>query len=155
MKMLWYQLSPDCIGLDSRLTTSRFGVPILHVIAELPADSDLLCTIDCYLATPPLISAIRSSRLSGVAFEECIITLDDQFTDVYPDDYPISELQRLIVSGTPQLDDFALDQRGRLVVSEGVIQLLNLLNYNHCDSIVLSGGEQAEALLFHRRKSYK
>jgi len=153
--MNWYLLSPDCIGLDGHMTTSESGAPILHVIADLPADSDLLQSGGCIIATSVFVDAIKGADLSGYSVEDCIVSLGDQFMEGYSENFPLPPMRRIVIEGTPFDDDFALDERGYPIVSSTVVQLLNAFRYNHSDTVVMFGGEAAERMIAHRRKSYK
>jgi hypothetical protein len=152
--MNFYLLKPDCIGLDGHMSTSESGRPILHVVAELPADSDILLSGGCIIATAKFIEDAKKACLSGFSVEPCIVSLDDQFMVGYSDYYPLPELHRLLITGRPFEDDFSLSDRDYPIVSERVIQMLNGYRYNHSETEVLLGGNDAELAISHRRNSY-
>lgn len=152
--MHWYLLSPDCIGLDSHMTTDDSGRPVLHVIADLPADSDLLQSGGCIIATSSFVEAIKNAGLSGYSTEACLVSLGEQFLDVYSEHLPLPSLYQLVIDGTPFTEDFSLDERGHLIVSSAVIRTLNNFRYNHSGTLILFGGADAESAIVHRRRSY-
>jgi len=100
----------------------------------------------CWIATVPVMEAIKAAGLTGVSFDTLDITRSDLFNDMYPD-LVLPSFVWMKVAGTPGRDDFGV--RGRLkpleskgpfpmhmfvlVVSERALEVLKPLGISHAE----------------------
>lgn len=86
-------------------------------------------TFPCFLVVRSVANELRGSALSGFRLAEAIVSEASEFQDINPGGV-LPDLVWLEIDGTPGLDDFAITEKGQLIVSERALELLraNTLN---------------------------
>ena len=121
------------LGEDSVLdhSTTPFTVQVLHYDFDGWLGDDLVETTPCFLVTDLLAAALRNSDLSGWVLDDLKVTTSEVFEELYPGkDLP--EFRWLKVVGATS-DDFCLDRRHRLEVSDRALQLLKEFSIGNAD----------------------
>ncbi len=132
--MKYYILEPEVAGgigphtvMDRR--THPPVVSTLHYEFDGWLGDELLETFPCFIGTERIRDMIRENHFTGVEFASVEITKSDTFTELYPD-RSLPNFVWLKVTGTAGTDDFGLEKKNRLVVSERALLALDL---KHCD----------------------
>ncbi|CAG1769683.1 hypothetical protein BAC2_00497 [uncultured bacterium] len=86
----------------------------------------LLETFPCFIVTKVARDSIEKLRLTGVEFDNVIVSVSEQFADLYPNT-SLPEFSWAKVVGRAGRDDFRLAADHRLVVSDRALQLLRSL----------------------------
>ncbi|CAM4311373.1 hypothetical protein TU52_18515 [Bacillus cereus] len=107
---------------------------------------DLLESTPCFIVSEKLKNALLSSELKGFKLEECLISLSEEFLELYPDK-ELSNFWRLIPLGTVNHENgnysewsghqFCLTTRGDLIVTEEVLSFLKSFTLKYCDILLL------------------
>lgn len=83
----------------------------------------LVESFPCFVLTESAKVAVETSKLSGVIFDDLVVSRSDQFNELYPG----KELPAFFwakVTGIAGRDDFGLAQDFRLVLSERALKVL-------------------------------
>ncbi|MFD7995970.1 hypothetical protein [Streptomyces mexicanus] len=91
----------------------------------------LVQTFPCYLVTASMADRLLSSGLSGFSLAPVEVTASDLFEDIHPNGV-LPSLRWLQVAGSAGEEDFGLDERGRLVVSDQALAVLQSESLEHC-----------------------
>ncbi|WP_416808984.1 hypothetical protein [Bacillus thuringiensis] len=107
---------------------------------------DLLESTPCFIVSEKLKNALLSSELKDFKLEECLISLSEEFLELYPDK-ELSNFWRLIPLGTVNCENgnysewsghqFCLTTRGDLIVTEEVLSFLKSFTLKYCDISLL------------------
>jgi hypothetical protein len=111
--------------LDNSIHPPR--VTKLHYEFDGWLGDDLIESFPCYIVTEPLKEQIEKRGLSGVAFENVIITKSDNFNFLYPE-RQLPKFYWLKVKANNLYSDFSLGLDFRLVISEAAFNVLNQFN---------------------------
>lgn len=156
----FYQLKPNCLGELGPGTEANWKAPYLEQSSKIgylimhPPEDDLSQIASCVVVTERLKNLIEQAAIDKITFCDCAVTLERQFAEMYTEWLPLPPMFWLKFQGVAMQDDFGWDADFELVVSDRVIDLLDQVAYNYYDTIVLSGGEAAEAKIAHRRAAY-
>ena len=132
----YYLLKPGVYGQMGRGTKLDPSVhpPFvsdLHFVFDAPPRDDLHASFPCFMVSHRLGRQITEAGLSGAELGEVRIDIDNQYLEDHPDT-PNPDVFWLKVRGRSCIDDFGLDERGRLVVSEAAMQILRQFPLNDC-----------------------
>ena len=135
--MRYFQISPEVPGGLGDNTIFDRGGPRLKVTKlHYQFDGwmgDILCeSHPVYIVTEAARLQLESLGCSGIEFWELEMTKSEQFDEVHPG-VTLPVFRWLKVLGTPQIDDFGIDSKLNLVVSERVLLALIPLGLNHAD----------------------
>ncbi|MDR4904621.1 hypothetical protein P4T54_11485 [Bacillus mycoides] len=107
---------------------------------------DLLESTPCFIVSDKFKNALESSQLRDFKIEKCLISLSEEFQELYPDK-KIPDFWRLTPIGTVTTENahytdwsghhFCLSSRGDLVLTEEVLLFLKSFALNHCDITLL------------------
>ena len=114
----------------------------LHYEFEGWLGDDLLTTSPCFIVTESLANTIISSKLTGVRFDEVEVSQSDIFKELYTNkDLP--SFKRLVPLGSVELEqgrvikwigqDFCLENRVDLVVTENALEVIKKHALQNCD----------------------
>lgn len=85
---------------------------------------DIVTTSGYWLVSGQLADALRASELTGFELEEAVVTTEQQF-DALPLPRPFPERwERLVPTGARPADDFVLEDRVDLLLSDRALSLL-------------------------------
>lgn len=138
--MAYYALEPDVPGADGEhmeLDTSVHPPKInhLHLALDNWDGDDLIESFPAFVVTEQLAKMLSDSGIGSFALREAEITLEPEGRDVL-DRHGISDLpnfQWLDVTGTAGASDVGSTARGRLVVSDNALAVLQQFRIVHCD----------------------
>jgi hypothetical protein len=99
---------------------------------------DLVESFPVFLVTDALAKTLNNSELTGYLLKEADISVSEQFLEFYPN-APSPQFVWLDVVGDYCRDDFSLDSRARLVVSERAYQVLRTARLEHCEVEQIEG----------------
>ncbi|MFB6587896.1 hypothetical protein ACFCVQ_19990 [Bacillus thuringiensis] len=107
---------------------------------------DLLESTPCFIVSEKLKNALLSSELKDFKLEECLISLSEEFQELYPGK-ELPNFWRLIPLGTVNHENgdysewsghqFCLTIRGDLIVTEEVLSFLKSFTLKYCDISLL------------------
>ncbi len=158
MTKYFYRLDPGCEGELGDQTDVDFTKPFLHqtkflhlhITGMLAADLSFIG--DCWIVTESFRTLAIEKKTSGCSFVDMVTTFDDELKKLYPELFPV-KLWRMLIIGAAFVDDIGLKDYN-IIASQSLIEILNLLHYNHYSTTIEIGGEAAKSLIAHRRKSY-
>lgn len=90
----------------------------------------LLESFPCYIATLNAVEELQRFPVTGVQFDDVVITKSSQFDELYPRRI-LPEFRWLKVHGKAGLQDFGLTGAFRLVVSDRVLNSLKALGISN------------------------
>ncbi|PFX51275.1 hypothetical protein COL36_27975 [Bacillus wiedmannii] len=103
---------------------------------------DLLESTPCFIVSEKLKNALISSELKDFRLEECLISVSEEFQELYPDK-ELPDFWRLIPLGTVNYENgnysgwsghqFCLTPRGDLILTEEVLSFLKSFTLKYCD----------------------
>ena len=88
---------------------------------------DILESFPCFIISERLKKAIKKNNLTGINFDNVIITKSREFIDLYPDKI-LPNFQWAKISGKMYFDDFIIGKDYRLIISDRAFQILNSFN---------------------------
>ncbi len=136
--MKFFQLEPEVAGGfgDNTVIEDTAARPLRIQRLEYRFDGwlgdDLLETVGCFIATPPLAKAIQLAHSTGVDFADVEVSKSPEFEELYPN-LQIPTFVWLKVFGKAGSDDFGLSKENKLVVSELAFNVLQLFALRHCE----------------------
>lgn len=135
--MQYFVLSPEVGGglaRDTVLLRDRHPPVVSHLHCELDGwlGDDLLETYPCFLVTTSLADKLRRETLSGYQLRAAQVSTSDLFRELYPD-REVPRFLWLEATGRVGVDDFAVTEDGRLVVSESALTVLKKSQLRNCD----------------------
>ena len=90
---------------------------------------DIIESFPCFIITERLKNKISEEKLSGVTFDEALITKSPEFFSRYNEELP--KFYWAKINGVFGLDDFAIGNDLRLTISEKAYETLKLFNVSH------------------------
>ncbi|CAI8733253.1 hypothetical protein [Chryseobacterium sp. IT-36CA2] len=122
------------LGKQTQMDNSFFPPLIknLHYEFEGWIDNDILESFPCYIVTEKLRKGIETEKLTGIIFDEVIISKSETFLELYPS----KELPTFFwakISGESNRDDFFITKKNTLTVSERAYLLLKNYNIDQAD----------------------
>ncbi|PZU26013.1 MULTISPECIES: hypothetical protein [Sphingobacterium] len=93
---------------------------------------DILESFPCYIMTERLKRTIESENLSGITFDDVLISKSETFLDLYPD----KELPTFFwakINGEDYQDDFFITEQNGLAISEKAYSLFQKFNIDQAD----------------------
>jgi hypothetical protein len=133
--MRFYLIEPEVaggLGVET-IRDRRVHPPIisrLHYEFDGWLGDQLLTTFPCYIVTEAAMRTILAERLTGVTFDDVLVTTSYDFEERYPDER-LPRFVWLKVMGRPEVDDFGLDPIAHLIVSDRALRVLTLLGVAH------------------------
>lgn len=148
-----YLLSPEVAGghgehtvygTEKNIGTEGISrkVQFLHYEFYGWLGDDLLESTPCFIVSEKLKNALLSSELKDFRLEECLISLSEEFQELYPDK-ELPNFWRLIPLGTVNHENgnysewsghqFCLTPRGDLILTEEVLSFLKSFSLKYCD----------------------
>lgn len=135
--MKYFILDPEVAGslgpkTEMDTTVHPPTVTKLHYEVDAWLGDDIVQSFPCYLVSERLKTKLKLIKPSGLSFASAEVTPSDNF-DELKHGRELPKLYWMKVSGAPGSDDFGLTSDARLVVSEGVLEEMKQLQFNHCD----------------------
>lgn len=93
---------------------------------------DILETFPCYIVTERLKQGIEGHDLTGVIFDNVIVSRTKTFDKLYPG-ILLPEFYWLKVIGIPRKDDFSISEDYRMVISDEAFTLLKNFNISNAN----------------------
>jgi hypothetical protein len=93
---------------------------------------ELIESFPVFLVSDALAKVLDSTELTGYLLREADISVSEQFLELYPN-ASTPHFVWLDVVGDYCLDDFSLDSRARLIVSDRAYQVLLTVRLEHCE----------------------
>ncbi|WP_431612370.1 hypothetical protein [Chryseobacterium sp. 'Rf worker isolate 10'] len=122
------------LGDQTQLDNSFFPPLIknLHYEFEGWLGDDILESFPCYIVTERLRKGIESEQLSGISFDQVLVSKSETFLELYPD----RELPNFFwakINGESNRDDFFITEKNGLAISERAYSLLKNYNISQAD----------------------
>jgi hypothetical protein len=136
----YYTIEPEVAGGwgEGTVFESRAGLPAivtkLHYVFDGWLGDDLLESSACYIVTRRLADAIKERGLSGIDFDSVKISVSDEFREFFSD-LTLPAFIWLKIVGEAGRDDFGLDEKLRLIISERALELLRSFQISHAGSL--------------------
>lgn len=103
---------------------------------------ELIEATPCFIVTEELATSIQKNSLSGYRFEEVIVSLSDEFMEIYPN-RTLPKFKRLVPTGSIYIenknfkewsgDDICISQKSYLVVTEKALAVFKSHKISNCD----------------------
>ncbi|WP_312070549.1 hypothetical protein [Anaerotignum propionicum] len=103
---------------------------------------ELLEATPCFIVTEELAISIKKSNLSGYRFEDVLITVSDEFKEMYVN-RELPQFKRFVPTGTIYVEDgtykewsgedICISQKSYLVVSDKALAVLQAHKITSCD----------------------
>lgn len=131
----FFLINPEVAGgLGENTVIHRNRVPPrverLHYEFEDWLGDDLVESYPCFVVTLEMGERLARAELTGFVLRDVEVSTSDTFQELHPGRLP--EFRWLDVDVTPGEDDFGLDERARLVVSEKALDVLRTSSLDHC-----------------------
>ncbi|WBV60636.1 hypothetical protein PFY12_00620 [Chryseobacterium camelliae] len=122
------------LGENTELDNSVFPPLVKKLNYEFEGwlGGDILESFPCYIMTERLKKTIESENLSGITFDDVLISKSETFLDLYPD----KELPAFFwakINGKDYKDDFFITEQNGLAISEKAYSLLQKFNVDQAD----------------------
>ena len=131
-----------------RLKGERPIVNKLHYHFTGWLGDELLEATPCFIVTEALATSIEKNHLSGYRFEEVLISLSDEFKEIYPN-RKLPKFKRLVPTGTVYVEsgnykewsgeDICISQKSYLVVTDKALAVLKAHKIANCDITEIKG----------------
>lgn len=125
-----------------RLKGERPIVDKLHYRFTGWLGDELLEATPCFIVTEELATSIEKNALSGYRFEEVIVSLSDEFKEMYPN-RTLPKFKRLVPTGSICIEnekikewsgeDICISQKSYLVVTDKALAVLKSHKIANCD----------------------
>lgn len=127
---------PGELGDQTRLdvTTHPPRVDVLHLEFTNWLGDDLVAAFPCFAVTRRLADALRLSGFTGYELASMVRTVNPDQQAFQPG-VAVPEFERLVLTGRAGEDDFGIDPRHHLVVSERCWNLLRRFTVAHCATV--------------------
>lgn len=102
----------------------------LHFNIEGWLGDDILETFPCFLVTTSLKNKIEIENLTGITFDDVLITKSSSFIEMYPNRI-LPKFYWAKINGTFAKSDFFLGSDNRLIISQKAYDLLVQFNFNN------------------------
>ncbi|KFF18848.1 hypothetical protein [Chryseobacterium sp. JM1] len=122
------------LGDKTKIDNSFFPPLIKNLHYEFDGwlGDDILESFPCYIVTEQLRKGIESEYLTGISFDEVLISKSETFLELYPE----KELPNFYwakIHGEAHKDDFLITEQNTLALSEKAYILLKKYNIKHAD----------------------
>lgn len=117
------------LGEKTEIDNSFFPPLIKNLHYEFDGwlGDDILESFPCYIMTEALRKAIEAESLTGIHFNEVLISKSETFLEIYPDrDLPNFFWAK--INGEPYKDDFFITEKNGLAISERAYELIKQYN---------------------------
>lgn len=117
------------LGVETELDNSLHPPLItkLHIEFEGWLGNDILEIFPCFLISETLKIKINNAELTGIKFDQVIVTKSHHFVETYPNkDLPTFYWAK--INGQLEKNDFAIDDENRLVISDLAFKILSEFN---------------------------
>jgi hypothetical protein len=91
---------------------------------------DIITSLLCFIMTERLKNKICEEKLSGITFDDVLITKSKEFFTFFTNE-ELPKFYWAKINGVVGLDDFAIGSNLRLMISEKAYGILKLFNVNH------------------------
>ena len=91
---------------------------------------DIIESFPCYIISERLKNKIELEKLSGITFDNVIITKSQTFNQLYPN-MKLPKFYWAKIYGRVGFDDFIIGNDYRMVISDLAYRILKLFNINH------------------------
>ena len=132
----YYFLKPEVAGgwggniVFERSPSLGTVVLKLHYIFEDWLGDAIVKSSPCFIVTEAAAIEIQRNNLTGVTFDDVEVSTSQQFK-MFHSDIILPIFKWLKVVGEPGRDDFGLEGRTKLIVSQNAIDILNELGLSH------------------------
>lgn len=122
------------LGEQTQMDNSFFPPLIknLHYEFEGWLENDILESFPCYIVTEKLRKGLEREKLTGISFDEVIVSKSETFLELYPN----KELPSFFwakINGESNRDDFFITEKNGLAISERAYSLLKNYNIDQAD----------------------
>jgi len=122
------------LGEQTQLDNSFFPPLIknLHYEFEGWLGDDILESFPCYIVTEKLRKGLEQEKLTGISFDEVIVSKSETFLELYPN----KELPNFFwakINGESNRDDFFITEKNGLAISERAYSLLKNYKIDQAD----------------------
>jgi len=122
------------LGEKTELDNSEFPPLVKRLNYEFDGwlGDDILESFPCYIMTERLKKAIENEKLSGIIFDDVLISKSESFLDLYQD----KELPTFFwakINGKDYQDDFFITEQNGLAISDKAFLLLQKFNIDQVD----------------------
>ncbi|WP_336704356.1 hypothetical protein [Chryseobacterium indologenes] len=107
-------------------------VKYLHYEFEGWLGDDLVESFPCYIVTERLRKGIESKQLSGISFDQVLVSKSETFLELYPD-RQLPNFFWAKINGESNRDDFFITEKNGLAISERAYSLLKGYNIDQAD----------------------
>jgi hypothetical protein len=120
---------PGGIGIETELDNSTHPPLItkLHIEFEGWLGNDILEIFPCFLISEELKIKISNAALTGINFDQVIVSKSQRFDEVYPNKQ-LPTFYWAKINGQLEKNDFAIDDENCLVISELAFRILSEFN---------------------------
>ena len=118
---------------DKTVVDMSVHPPIVHKLDyqfEGWLGDDILETFPCYIVTDRLRQEIEKLALTGVSFDNTVVSTSETFEKLYPSRI-LPKFYWLKVLGTPRKDDFGMAEDYKLMISDTVFTMLKNFNVSN------------------------
>ena len=98
---------------------------------------ELLESFPCFIISQSLAKLITNASLTGYTLNPVKITRSDNFLELYPD-IELPPFHWLQVNGVIGVNDFAINNKHLLQVSEAAFKVLSQVTIDHCGVVKVS-----------------
>lgn len=122
------------LGERTQMDNSFFPPLIINPHYEFEGwlGDDILESFPCYIVTEKLRTGIEHEKLTGISFDDVIISKSETFLELYSN----KELPNFFwakISGESYRDDFFITEKNGLAISEKAYSLLKNYNIDQAD----------------------
>lgn len=136
--MIYKLIEPEVaggLGNQTELDNSVFPPYIKKLNYEFDGwlCDDILESFPCYIMTESLRKEIESRNLSGIGFDNVLISKSDTFSELYPNKkLPLFFWAKIF--GSKNKDDFFITEKNILAISDKAYSVLQKFNISHADT---------------------
>lgn len=140
---MYYELHPEVPGGFGRDTVvNRLVTPprieFVHLVLDGWLGDDLLTCYPCYFITDGLRAALSETNLTGYQLQSIKTECSTQFRDLYGS-RPVPTLHRIVILGKARIDDFGLNDKEDLIVSDRTFKLMKANGrLNNCEHRIIT-----------------
>jgi len=91
---------------------------------------DILETFPCFIVSENLMNDIKKNQLTGVSFDDIIVTKSEEFISFYPKTN-LPNFYWMKIEGKFGEDDFVIAEDYRLLISEKGMDVISYFNINN------------------------
>jgi len=123
----FYTIKPEVAGnIANSIFIDRSARPpkiiTLHYELDGWSGDDILTSIATYIVTERLKLSLELEQVSGVEFEETIISISEQFKELFGEKI-LPKFYWMKINGTLERDDFSMSPKHRLVISAKALSI--------------------------------